>query len=218
MEGRRCVLGMGARIAPQGGPGLAENRSRISAGPLRGAGQEEIAGTGTGGPRADPAAVARMKYEQENRTKPGTFRTATGFLRPEPDMSMAAKTGAPAMNAPKQNDPGQRADAGGAGAAGFNGDVTVAPVTNASTSATPAAGPTAARDGCRRRNEAPGDAAPGAAKQPHRSASTANSPAQIKRQEERTRRIRKQEEAIRLRPRARPRIGSEPGSGSETIT
>lgn len=48
-------------------------------------------------PEADPVAVARMKYEQENITKPGVFSNATGFLRKGPDMSPAAKSGAPAM-------------------------------------------------------------------------------------------------------------------------
>jgi outer membrane protein assembly factor BamD len=99
-------------------------------------------------PEADPAAVARMKYEQENRTKPGVFRSATGFLRPSPDLSMAAKTGAPAMTAPKQNIPVTVPSAEQQGAAGFKGDVTVAPVTNASTPGQPAAA-TASVDGAK---------------------------------------------------------------------
>jgi outer membrane protein assembly factor BamD len=97
-------------------------------------------------PEADPAAVARMKYEQDNRVKPSTFKTATGFLRPGPDVSMAAKTGSPAMNPPKQNIPVNVPSAQTTGAAGFQGDVTVAPVTNASGTA---AGPTASVDGAK---------------------------------------------------------------------
>ncbi len=100
-------------------------------------------------PEADPAAVARMKYEEENRTKPGVFRAATGFLRPAPDTSMAAKAGSPAMTPPKQNIPVNVPSALTTGAAGFQGDVTVAPVTGASTSATPAAGATASVDGAK---------------------------------------------------------------------
>ncbi len=49
-KGADAYLGMGPRHTPQGGPGFAENRSRVSAGPLRGSGQEEVAGTGTRGP------------------------------------------------------------------------------------------------------------------------------------------------------------------------
>ena len=85
-------------------------------------------------PDADPAAVARMKFEAENRTKSGLFRRATGFARSSPDTSAAAKAGEPQMTNPRQNIPAnvpspadlERAQAG------FTGDVTVAPVTNSS--------------------------------------------------------------------------------------
>jgi outer membrane protein assembly factor BamD len=90
-------------------------------------------------PRADPAAVARMKFEMENRTKPGTFSRATGFLRQTPDTYMAAKSGTPQMNNPKSTIPISVPTP--AGAAGFNGDVTVAPAADA---AAAAANPTAA--------------------------------------------------------------------------
>ena len=56
-------------------------------------------------PAADPAAEARMRFEQENRTHPGMFRRLTGFMRQSPDTSTAAKSGAPQMNPPKQNIP-----------------------------------------------------------------------------------------------------------------
>jgi outer membrane protein assembly factor BamD len=48
-------------------------------------------------PDADPAAVARMKYEQANRTKPGMVYRSTSFLHHGPDVSTAAKSGNPAM-------------------------------------------------------------------------------------------------------------------------
>jgi outer membrane protein assembly factor BamD len=79
-------------------------------------------------PEPDPAAIARMKYEQENRTKPGVFSRATGFVRPSPDLSAAAKTGAPQMNNPKQNIPANVPIP--SETAAFTGDVTVAPVNN----------------------------------------------------------------------------------------
>ena len=90
-------------------------------------------------PAADPAAVARMKYEEENRTKPSTFHNFTGFLRPGPDTSLAAKSGPPAMNPPKQLIPANVPPPSGATTtAGFNGDVTVAPVAGAATPASTA--------------------------------------------------------------------------------
>src|SRR5579863_6932980 len=56
-------------------------------------------------PAPDPAALAHMKFEMENRTKQSTFQRATGFLRTTPDTSMAAKSGAPPMGNPKQSVP-----------------------------------------------------------------------------------------------------------------
>ncbi|HEU0121854.1 MAG TPA: outer membrane protein assembly factor BamD [Bryobacteraceae bacterium] len=48
-------------------------------------------------PEADPVAVARMKYEQENRTKNGVMHNFWGVFKKSPEMSMAAKSGTPAM-------------------------------------------------------------------------------------------------------------------------
>jgi outer membrane protein assembly factor BamD len=96
-------------------------------------------------PAADPAAVARMKYEQENRTKESKLHTATNFLRPTPDTSMAAKSGSPTMTSPKQNIPANVPLPASSGVVGFQGDVTVAPV--AGTTSNPAAGATASVDG-----------------------------------------------------------------------
>ena len=48
-------------------------------------------------PAADPAAVARMKYEEENRTKKGMLSKTMNIFASRPDTHTAAKTGAPAM-------------------------------------------------------------------------------------------------------------------------
>ena len=48
-------------------------------------------------PEADPAAVARMKYELENRTKAGFVSKGLTIFSHSPDTRMAAKTGTPAM-------------------------------------------------------------------------------------------------------------------------
>jgi outer membrane protein assembly factor BamD len=48
-------------------------------------------------PEADPVAVARMKYEQENRTKTGMMHDFWSIFSKAPDMTMAAKGGTPAM-------------------------------------------------------------------------------------------------------------------------
>ena len=81
-------------------------------------------------PEPDPAAVARMKYEKDNRTKPGMLHRATGFVRSTPETSAAAKAGSPQMNNPKQNIPVNVPAP--VETAGFTGDVTVAPVNGTS--------------------------------------------------------------------------------------
>jgi outer membrane protein assembly factor BamD len=48
-------------------------------------------------PEADTVAMARMKYELENRTKPGKLSGFWGIFRSSPDMSQAAKSGNPPM-------------------------------------------------------------------------------------------------------------------------
>jgi outer membrane protein assembly factor BamD len=56
-------------------------------------------------PQADGTAVARMKYEQENYHHPGVFTRTTEFLHSNPDVSHAAKAGAPTMTDPKRTIP-----------------------------------------------------------------------------------------------------------------
>lgn len=79
-------------------------------------------------PEADQVAAARMQFDLDNRVRPGTLSRTFGFMRRGPDTWTAAKNGAPQMNAPKQNIPPLVPAAGAT--AGFQGDVTVAPVTN----------------------------------------------------------------------------------------
>lgn len=53
-------------------------------------------------PEADPAALARMKYEAENRTRKTMVGTSMGILKRGPDVRSAAKSGTPTMTQPKQ--------------------------------------------------------------------------------------------------------------------
>ena len=77
-------------------------------------------------PAADPAAVARMKWEQENRTKAGMFTRSTSFIRRGPDMSPAAKSGQPQMTTLRPTVPVSVPATGGV--PGFTGDVTATTV------------------------------------------------------------------------------------------
>ena len=82
-------------------------------------------------PDADPAAVARMQFERDNRQKPGVVTRSTGFLRRGPDMSTAARSGNPAMTNLKASVPPLVPQASGSGG-GFIGDVIATPVANSS--------------------------------------------------------------------------------------
>jgi len=79
-------------------------------------------------PDANPQALARMKFEKENRTKQGMVRQATGFVRRGPSVAAAAKSGTPQMEPPRQNIPASVPVPGTT--AGFTGDVTATPVTD----------------------------------------------------------------------------------------
>jgi outer membrane protein assembly factor BamD len=48
-------------------------------------------------PEADAVNMAHMKFEMENRTKPGKMSGFWGLFRSRPDMSQAAKSGTPPM-------------------------------------------------------------------------------------------------------------------------
>src|SRR5215831_4267188 len=71
-------------------------------------------------PEADPAALARMQYELENRKKAGMLGNALGVFGQHPDTRMAAKSGAPNMEGLKPGIPVSVPQANGAGAPGTN--------------------------------------------------------------------------------------------------
>jgi hypothetical protein len=69
-----------------------------------------------------------MKYEKDHYVKPGIVARDTLFLRRNPDMSMAAQSGDPAMTTMRPSVPPLVPQP--AGAAGFNGEVTATTVGN----------------------------------------------------------------------------------------
>ena len=75
-------------------------------------------------PQADPVALNRMKWEQENRQKPGMVSRSTAFLRRGPDVSDAARSGAPAMTTLRPSIPPSIPQTAAGGTGGFTGDVT----------------------------------------------------------------------------------------------
>lgn len=86
-------------------------------------------------PEADPVAMARMKYEQENAFSPGTFDKFWGVFRGSPEVRMAAKSGTPASDSFQPtvplSVPGAAAEGGaiGTGAPGaISADVSVSTI------------------------------------------------------------------------------------------
>jgi outer membrane protein assembly factor BamD len=56
-------------------------------------------------PEPDPASLARMKYEQENYTGRGMMAKSMSWIHSAPDVTHAAKEGAPTMTDPKRTIP-----------------------------------------------------------------------------------------------------------------
>src|ERR1700728_1664668 len=80
-------------------------------------------------PEPDQGAVARMQYERDHKEKPGVITRNTLWLKRNPDMSMAAHQGDPAMTNLRPSVPPLVPQPAGAGGA-FNGEVTATPVGN----------------------------------------------------------------------------------------
>jgi outer membrane protein assembly factor BamD len=81
-------------------------------------------------PEADKAAVARMQYEKDNRVKPSLLQRDTLWLRRNPDMSTAARSGDPAMNTMRPSVPPLVPQPAGAGNGAFGGEVTATTIGN----------------------------------------------------------------------------------------
>jgi outer membrane protein assembly factor BamD len=119
-------------------------------------------------PEADPVAYDRMKYELDNRGRIGIFSKFFGAFSMHPNLSLAAKSGAPQMQGMRPSIPAN-VPPRAAGLLGTSGDITVSVATDASAldtnpdaRATPpaAAGPetTAAQGGAAAPAVAQGDA------------------------------------------------------------
>src|SRR5271154_2580632 len=96
---------MGPRFRSKEGDALSKIVKDYPLSPLAEQAKKRLESLEINVPAADPAAVARMKSEQANRSKSGVVHGATDFLRRNPDMSSAAKAGQPTMNNPKQSIP-----------------------------------------------------------------------------------------------------------------
>src|SRR5580698_9418693 len=83
-------------------------------------------------PEADPTAYARMKYEMGNRSRPGMIHRTLGPFESHPDVYMAAKSGAPAMESIRPSVPVSVPQAAAGGQTGGISDVSAGVVGNTS--------------------------------------------------------------------------------------
>jgi outer membrane protein assembly factor BamD len=118
---------MGPRFRQQDGQVLAKLVKEYPLSPYAELAKKKLKSMEMPVPEADPAAVAHMKYEQENRTKESMLRSMTGPFRNSPYVGAAAKSGTPTMTNPKASIPVSVPTP--AGQSGIT-DVTVAPVTD----------------------------------------------------------------------------------------
>lgn len=124
---------MGARYREKAAAAFAKIVSHYPLSPLAADAKEKLRQMEMPIPEADPVALARMKYEAENASEPGFMQKSTGFMKRGPDMSAAAKSGAPTMTPMKRTIPASIPAAPGSTAAGSSAapgvtDVTVSTV------------------------------------------------------------------------------------------
>jgi outer membrane protein assembly factor BamD len=88
---------MGSRFRAQSGEAYSRIVRDYPLSPLADQAKHKLKDLEMPVPQADPVAYARMKYEQEHRTKVGMLSRAMGLIKGGPDVSAAAKSGSPAM-------------------------------------------------------------------------------------------------------------------------
>jgi outer membrane protein assembly factor BamD len=81
-------------------------------------------------PEPDPVAFARMKYELENRKRPGLMSPVWGALQKRPDVRMAAKSGSPVMESFRPTIPASVPAAAAGGTTGVSAEVSLQTVSD----------------------------------------------------------------------------------------
>ncbi len=123
---------MGPRFRDKSGAAYARIVKDYPLSPLAEQAKKRLVGMEMPVPEADPVAYARMKYEVENRTKPGTMSHLWGVFRKSPDTSQAAKSGQPPMTGLRPSIPASVPPPPSGTGAGVSTDVTVSTVSDTS--------------------------------------------------------------------------------------
>jgi outer membrane protein assembly factor BamD len=123
---------MGARFRDKAGAAYARIVREYPLSPFVDEAKRRLTSMEMAVPEADPVAYNRMKYELENRDKPGLASQAFGVLKRGPDVRTAAKSGEPAMTSLRPTVPVSVPVPSDAGA-GFSGDVTATTIQDSTT-------------------------------------------------------------------------------------
>ncbi|MCX6635329.1 MAG: outer membrane protein assembly factor BamD, partial [Acidobacteria bacterium] len=121
---------MGPRFRDASGAAYARIVKEYPLSPLADQARKQLVSMELAVPEADPVAYARMKYEIENRTKPGMMSHMWGVFRKSPDVSAAAKSGQPPMTSLRPAIPASVPPP--PSGTGVSADVTVSTVTDTS--------------------------------------------------------------------------------------
>jgi len=128
MEGDSFVR-MGPRFKPKGGEAYQKLVKEYPLSSYAEQAKKKLKDMEMEIPAADPNAIARMKFELENRKGSGVMTKSTSFLRRGPDVKSAAKSGSPAMT---NNRPSVPASVPPPNATAGVNDVTIAPAEGSS--------------------------------------------------------------------------------------
>jgi outer membrane protein assembly factor BamD len=152
---------MGPRFRNKAGDAYARIVRDYPLSPLTEAAKKKLTSLELPIPEADPVALARMKYELENREKQGLMSHFWGIFRKSPNVSMAAQSGSPPMESLRPSIPATVPPPVAPGA-GVTADVTVSPIS----------GPSALDTQPDARQNPPAEAKPSEPEQPAPSAGT----------------------------------------------
>lgn len=122
---------MGNRFRDKAGAAYAKIVREYPLSPLAEKAKDKLRSMEMEVPEPDPVAVARMKYELENREKAGLMSHVWGVFKKSPDVRMAAKSGQPAMTALRPGVPVSVPAPSTGGASGTT-DVTATTITDTS--------------------------------------------------------------------------------------
>ena len=124
---------MGPRFRTQAGEAYTELVRDYPLSPLAEDAKQRLTSMEMPIPEPDPVALARMKYELENRQESGMMSHFWGIFRKSPDVGMAAKSGNPPMEGLRPTTPVTvRASQEAAAAAAASTEVTATPITGSS--------------------------------------------------------------------------------------